>query len=124
MSVRLFGWRRFGENVVCGDVVSAGHHQDRGEYDPASTATKTTPAVGLENASTVFSANAPIAAAAGIVRIHAATILRTTRQWTMPPSRPSPLPTTPPETTWVVESENRKNDEARIVVALAVSAEA
>src|SRR5262245_56285036 len=50
-------------------------------------------------------------------------MLRTTFQCTTPPARPRPAPMTPPETTWVVDSENPKYDDARIVVDDAVSAE-
>src|SRR5262245_23271056 len=85
--------------------------------------TTATPTVAFANTSTLSSASAPIAAAAGIVKTQATTMLRTTLQWTTPPARPSPAPMIPPETTCVVESENPKYDDERIAVAELVSAE-
>src|SRR5262245_40414247 len=70
-----------------------------------------------------MSASPPTVAAAGSVSTQATTMLRTTIQWTTPPARPRPAPMIPPDTTCVVESENPKYDEARIVVDDAVSAE-
>src|SRR5262249_26241320 len=86
-------------------------------------ATTVTPQVALEKPETTPSAVAPIRPAAGIVSTHAPAMFRTTPQFTTPPARPRPAPMTPPETTWVVESENPKYDEERIAVADAVSAE-
>ena len=59
--------------------------------------------------------SAPIRPAAGRVRIHATAMLRTTFQWILPPALPRPVPMMPPATTWVVESEKPKYEEARIV---------
>ena len=61
--------------------------------------------------------------AAGSVRTQTTTMLRTTRQCTTPPARPSPAPMTPPEMTCVVESEKPKYEDARIVEEAPVWAE-
>src|SRR6476659_10695337 len=82
-----------------------------------------TPSVALANALTVSSAIAPTNPAAGTVSTHAPTSRRTTDQCTTSPARATPVPTTPPATTCVVDSENPKKVDAKIVVALAVSAE-
>ena len=46
----------------------------------------------------------PMTPAAGMVNTHAAAIWPTTPQWTLASFLPRPDPSTPPETTWVVES--------------------
>ena len=74
----------------------------------AAMPTATTPAVSLGKTWTPSWASAPMSPAAGSVNAHAIAMLRTTFQWTTPPALPRPAPMTPPETTWVVESENPK----------------
>ena len=89
----------------------------------ATTPTATTPAVSLGNAAMPSCPSAPIRPAAGRVRIHATAMPRTTLQWILPPALPSPAPMMPPDTTWVVESEKPKYEDARIVAEELLSEE-
>src|SRR5262245_46166412 len=89
----------------------------------ATRPTTATARVSLPSASVHSSATAPISPAAGRVRHQATTIWLTTFQCTTPPRRPSPAPMIPPDTTCVVESENPKYEDERMVALDAVSAE-
>ena len=67
-------------------------------------------------------ARAPTAAAAGRVRSQARAICPATDQCTWARRRPSPLPSTEPATTWVVESAKPRLAELRMTAVELASA--